>query len=104
MLSGKEVRKLKTIHNKLAILCPETDGLQDKHRIKYVPEGNDIASMQEDLLNLGMEIVLPGIVNGKDSKTKRISRLVSLIYCIEGFSPEEVYRMLCSKRYKNRNS
>lgn len=103
-MSGKEVRKLKTIRNKLAILCPETDGLQEKHRVKYVPEGNDIASMKEDLLNLGMEIVLPGIINGKDSTTQRISRLISLIYSIEGFTQEEVYRMLSSKRYKNRNS
>lgn len=88
----------------MATLCPETDGLQDKHRIKYEPEGNDLASKQEDLLNLAMEIVLPNIVKGKDSATQRISRLVSLIYEIKGFTQEEVFQILCSKRYKNRKS
>lgn len=88
----------------MATLCPETDGLQEKHRIKYEPEGNDKASKQEDLLNMAMEIVLPGIVNGKDSTTQRISRLVSLIYEIKGFTQEEVFQILSSKRYKNRKS
>ena len=88
----------------MAALCPETDGLQDKHRIKYAPEGKDLASKREDLLNLAMEIVLPNIINGKDSATQRISRLVSLIYEVEGFTQEEVFQVLCSKRYKNRKS
>ena len=30
---------LHTLRNKLAVLCPETDGLQRKYRIKYVPNG-----------------------------------------------------------------
>lgn len=53
---------------------------------------------------MAMEIVLPGIVNGKDSTTQRISRLVSLIYEIKGFTQEEVFQILSSKRYKNRKS
>ena len=86
------------------MLCPETDGLQDKHRIRYVPEGNTPASKKEDLLGIETEIVLPGIVKGVNSTTQRISRLISLIYLIDDFAQEEVYRLLCNKRFKNRNN
>ena len=95
---------MKTLRGKLATLCPETDGLQDKHRIRYVPEGNTPASKEEDLLSLETEMVLPGIVKGVNSTTQRISRLISLIYLIDDFAQEEVYRLLCNKRFKNRNN
>ena len=39
MLSKNEVAKLKSLRGKLAVLCPETDGLQAKYRIVYAPEG-----------------------------------------------------------------
>ncbi|MBQ8888249.1 MAG: hypothetical protein IJY59_02020 [Bacteroidaceae bacterium] len=93
---------MKTLRGKLATLCPETDGLQDKHRIRYVPEGNTLALKEEDLLSLETEMVLPGIVKGVNSTTQRISRLISLIYLIDDFTQEEVYRTLCNKRFKNR--
>ena len=38
-MSGNEVERLKSIRGKLAVLCPETDGLQAKYRIVYAPEG-----------------------------------------------------------------
>ena len=96
--------RLKSLRGKLAALCPETDGLQDKHRIRYVPEGNTRASREEDLLGIETEMVLPGIVKGEHSTTQRIARLISLIYLIDDFTQEEVYRTLCNKRFKNRNT
>lgn len=102
-LSGNETRRLLKLRSLLAKLCPETDGLRTKHRIRYVPEGNTRLSKEEDLLGLETEIVLPGIAKGENSTTQRISRLISLIYQVEGFTQEEVYRSLCNKRFRNRN-
>ena len=104
MLSGKEVRKFKTLRGRLAVLCPETDGLQDKHRIRYELEGRTLLSQQEEILDIEAEIILPGITKGEHATTQRISRLISLIYKVTGFSQEEVYRILCNKRFKNRKT
>jgi len=95
---------LKTLRGKLATLCPETDGLQDKHRIRYEPEGLTLASRQEEILDLEAEIILPGITKGEHATTQRISRLISLIYKVTGFTQKEVYRILSNKRFKNRNT
>ena len=102
MLSGKEVRKLKTLRSKLAILCPETDGLLQKHRIKFVPEGETRESQLQDILDIESELVLPGVVKGHKGATQKISHLISLIYSIEGFSMKEIYRLFYNQRYKNR--
>ena len=95
---------MKTLRGKLATLCPETDGLQDRYRIRYKPVGNTRATKEEDLLSIEAEMMLPGIVKGEHSATQRISRLISLIYLIDDFAQEEVYRLLCNKRFKNRNN
>jgi hypothetical protein len=42
---------LHTLRNKLAVLCPETDGLQRKYRIKYVPKGRTREEKLEDVVN-----------------------------------------------------
>ena len=104
MLSGNEIERLKSLRGKLAVLCPETDGLQDKNRIRYKPEDTSHPIGIEDILDIEAEIVLPGVVRGPNSTTQRISRLISLIYSIDGFSQEKIYHTLCSKRFKNRDS
>ena len=88
----------------MAVLCPETDGLQDKYRIRCVPEGITLQDQIEDILALEADIELPCIAKGENSTTQRVSRLVSQIYNVIGFTQEEVYRILCSKRFKNRNT
>ena len=103
-MSGKEVRKLKTLRNKLAILCPETDGLQEKYRIKFVPEGETRESQLQSILDIESELVLPGVAKGHKGATQKISHLISFIYSIEGFSMKEIYRLFCNQRYKNRKS
>lgn len=104
MLSGKDIRKLKTLRSRLAVLCPETDGLQDKHRIRYELEGITLDTRQEEILDIETEIILPGITKGDKATTQRISRLISLIYKFTDFTQEEVYRILCNKRFRNRNT
>ena len=104
MLSGKEILKLKTLRNKLAILCPETDGLLEKHRIKFVPEGDTREAQLQHILDIEPELVLPGVVKGHKGATQKISHLISLIYSIEGFTMKEIYRLFSNQRYKNRKS
>ena len=103
-MSGKEVRKLKTLRSKLAILCPDTDGLQEKHRIKFVPEGETPEERLQNILDIESELVLPGVAKGHKGATQKISHLISLIYSIEGFTMKEIYRLFSNQRYKNRNS
>ena len=103
-MSGKEVRKLKTLRSKLSILCPEADGLLEKHRIKFVPEGETREAQLQSILDIESELVLPGVVKGHKGATQRISHLISLIYSIEGFTMEEIYRLFSNQRYKNRKS
>ena len=103
-LSGKEIRKLKILRNKLAILWPEMGGLLDKYRIKYTLEGSSPEDMIQDILSIEVEIVLPVINKGEKSATQRIAKLISLIYSIPNFSQEKIFQLFCSKRFKNRNS
>ena len=88
----------------MAVVCPETDGLQDKYRIRYVPKGITLEDQIEEILDLEADIELPGIAKGKKSTTQRISRLVCQIYNVIGITQEEVYRILYNKRFKNRNT
>ena len=105
MLSGKEIRKLKILRNKLAILWPEMGGLLEKYRIKYKPEPSSTEEdMIQDILSIEVEIVLPVINKGEKSATQRIAKLISLIYSIPNFSQEKIFQLFCSKRFKNRNS
>ena len=41
--------RLKSLRGKLAVLCPETDGLQAKHRIKRVLKGKTHQERVEEL-------------------------------------------------------
>ena len=104
-LSGKEIRKLKILRNKLAILWPEMGGLLEKYRIKYKPESSSTEEdMIQDILSIEVEIVLPAIDKGEKTATQRIAKLISLIYSIPSFTQEKIYQLFCSKRFKNRNS
>ena len=68
-LSGKEIRKLKILRNKLAVLWPEMGGLLDKYRIKYTPEEIFTEEdMIQDILSIEVEIVLPVINKGEKSR------------------------------------
>ena len=94
--------RLKSLRGKLAMLCPETDGLQAKHRIRYEQGDKNQAVKMEDIWDIEAGIVLPGIVRGHCAATQRTARIISLIYSIGSFTQEEVYQLLCSKRFRNR--
>lgn len=104
MLSGNEVEKLKSLRGKLAVLCPETDGLQAKHRIRYRPHGKTQKEKQDDIVSIEIDISLPAVCKGQRYSSQKLSRLISLIYQIQGFSSETVYKILSNKRFRNRNT
>ena len=89
--------RLKSLRGKLAVLCPETDGLQAKHRIKRVLKGKTHQERIEEMLSiLGNEIQFDKICF-----TKLLSRIINLVYDFEGFSSSEVYQILKNEYFKN---
>ncbi|MBQ8771164.1 MAG: hypothetical protein IJZ60_08440 [Bacteroides sp.] len=89
--------RMKSLRGKLAVLCPETDGLQAKHRIKRVLKGKTHQERIEEMLSiLGNEIQFDKICF-----TKLLSRIISLVYDFEGFSSSEVYQILKNEYFKN---
>ena len=100
-MSGNEVEKLKSLRGKLAVLCPETDGLQAKHRIKRVLKGKNRQDRVEEMLNVVEREILPLIDDRKENITKRVARIASLVYRFEGFGNQETYRLLKKENIKN---
>ena len=94
MLSGNEVERLKSLHGKLAQLCPETDGLQAKHRIKRILQGKTREERVEELMDRVAHEKLIFDSSYKDA------RLVSQIFIYEPFTPKEVFEILCKSRYR----
>jgi len=104
VLSKNEVARLKSLRGRLAVLCPETDGLQAKHRIRYVPEGKNRMEQECDIIAIETDIFLPFVHKDKSYSTQKLSRLISLVYEIVGFSAIDVFRILSNKRFRNRKS
>ena len=94
MLSGNEVERLKSLHGKLAQLCPETDGLQAKHRIKRILQGKTREERVEELMDRVAHEKLTFDSSYKDAW------LVSQIFIYEPFTPKEVFEILCKNRYR----
>jgi hypothetical protein len=94
VLSGNEVERLKSLRGKLAVLCPETDGLQAKHRIKRILKGKTREERVEELVDKVANEKLTFDSSYKDAK------LVSQIFIYEPFSPMEVLEILCKNRYR----
>ena len=96
MLSGNEVERLKSLHGKLAQLCPETDGLQAKHRIKRILQGKTREERVEEMLD-----IVADEVNVKQAfMTKQVARIVSLVFDFVVFTSEEVYHILKNEYFK----
>ena len=93
-MSGNEVERLKSLRGKLAVLCPETDGLQAKYRIKRVLRGKTREERVEELIDRVANEKLIFDSSYKDAK------LVSLIFLYEPFSPMEVFEILCKNRFR----
>ena len=96
-MSGNEVERLKSLRGKLAVLCPETDGLQAKHRIKRMLKGKTHQERVEEMLQiLEMELKFTQI-----HITKREARIISQVYEFAGFCSEEVHQILKNEYFKN---
>ena len=93
-MSKNEVARLKSLRGKLAVLCPETDGLQAKHRIKRMLKGKTHRERVEELLDIVMSETLTFEHSYKDAK------LVSLVFLFDGFSSMEVFRLLSRNLYR----
>ena len=86
--------RLKSLRGKLAVLCPETDGLQTRHRIKRKLNGKTREERVEELQDVIAGEILTFDHFYKDAK------LASLIFLFDGFSSMEVFQILSSNRYR----
>ena len=91
---------LHTLRNKLAVLCPETDGLQRKYRIKYVPNGRTREEKLEDVVNF-VDEHCPFRNDEHLHVNWRDAHFISMVYWFEGFSSVEVFEALQKGRWKN---
>ena len=82
MLSKNEVARLKSLRGRLAVLCPETDGLQAKHRIRYVPEGKNRMEQESDIIAIETDIFLPFVHKARAILHKKPSRLISFLLSV----------------------
>ena len=95
-MSGNEVERLKSLRGKLAVLCPETDGLQAKRRIRRILKGKTREERVEEMLDIVANEMLTFGDSYKDAK------LVSLIYSFDEFNSVEVFHILNNNRFRNR--
>ena len=95
-MSGNEVERLKSLRGKLAVLCPETDGLQAKHRIKRILKGKTREERVEEMLD-----IVADEVSSFKPITKLTARIVSLVYDFDRFTSEEVYHILEKEYFKH---
>ena len=84
----------------MTLLCPETDGLQAKHRITYIPEGTTREEQMADIVNYAYEKFLLLLKKEKKYFTQLDARRISLILRVKGFTQEEVFHILRKERYK----
>jgi hypothetical protein len=101
VLSGNEVGRLKSLCSKLAVLCPETDGLQAKHRIVYVPEGTSYNEQKTDLVNYVYER-FSSLLKGRRTISQLDAQRISRILHVVGFPQEEVFQILRRERYQRK--
>ena len=88
---------LKSLRGKIAMLCPETDGLQAKYRIKRILKGKTREERVEEMLSiLGKEVNFNQI-----GLTKMEARIISLVYEFTLFTSTEVYQILRNEYFKN---
>ena len=79
----------------MAKLCPETDGLQPKHRIKRTLKGKTHQEKVEEILD-----IVANEVSSFKPMTKLTARIVSQVYDFGGFTSEEVYHILEKEYFK----
>ena len=100
-VSGNVARKLKSLCGKIATLCPETDGLQPKYRIVYIPEGTTYIEQKKDLVNYAYE-KFSSLLKDKRMVSQLDAQRISRILHVVGFPQEEVFQILRKERYQRK--
>ena len=85
----------------MAVLSPETDGLQAKHRILYIPEGTTYIEQKKDLVNYAYE-KFSSLLKDKRMISQLDAQRISRILHVVGFSQEEVFQILRKERYQRK--
>ena len=85
----------------MAVLSPETDGLQAKHRIKRTLKGKTREERVEEMLDIVEKEIHPLVGNCKENITKKSARIASLIYAFNDFKSQEIYEILKKENIKN---
>lgn len=86
------------------MLCPETDGLQEKHRILFKPESLTLEEQMEDIIHFVYEYMVPLWSTHNNRITQTIAKTTSFILYVEGFTQENIYHILRKERYKKNKS
>ena len=88
---------MKSARRLMAVLCPETDGLQAKHRIKRTLKGETREERVEEMLS-----ILEKEVNfNQTGLSKMVARIISLVYEFNPFTSAEVYQILKNEYFKS---
>ena len=96
-LTTNEVRVLVIIRHKMGDLCPETNGLLIRNRLKYTPKGRTKEEQTDDFLGWIYDYVLPN----RESITLFHARIISLITSVKGFTQKEIYDILHKESRKS---
>ena len=87
---------MRSLRRMMAVVCPETDGLQARHRIKRTLKGKTREEQVEELLDM----VANEVNVNQTFMTKQVAHIVSLVYDFVVFTSEEVYHILKNEYYK----
>lgn len=93
--------KLKSLHAKLAVLCPEIDGLPPKYRMAYIPQGTTYTEQKRDLINYVYENFSSMLNDQSMISQFEASRICRILHA-PGFSQEEVFLILRNERYQKK--
>ena len=89
------------MRGKMAVLCPETDGLLPKYRIVYIPEGTTYIEQKTDLINYVYE-KFSSLLKDKRMISQLDAQRISRILHVVGFPQEEVFQILRKERYQRK--
>ena len=93
--------KLKSLHAKLAVLCPEIDGLPPKYRMAYIPQGTTYTEQKRDLINYVYEN-FSSMLNDQSMISQMEAHRICRILHAPGFSQEDVFQILRNERYQKK--